>query len=260
MSAGNELGERWWRDSLTGRNKRLSWGRSFLRHLPRDPRCKLCAAPFEGAGGVLMRAIGKRPWPRNPKYCSSCFRNMEMARGGTELECTLLFADVRGSTAMAERMRPSEVRSLMDRFYATASRILVEHDGIVDKFVGDEVIGIFVPGLGGDRPAARAVAAARVLLVATGPGGRGPRLPVGAGVHTGVAFIGTVGEPPNLDLTALGDAVNVAARLASAARSEEILVTLAAASAAALNEDGLERRDLELKGKSEPTSVLVLGA
>jgi adenylate cyclase len=207
-----------------------------------------------------MRAVGKRPWPRNPKYCSSCFRNMEMARGGTELECTLLFADVRGSTAMAEGMRPSEMRALMDRFFATASRILVEHDGIVDKFVGDEVIGIFVSGLGGERHAARAIAAARTLLAATGVAGGGPRLPVGAGVHTGVAFVGTVGELPKLELTAMGDAVNVAARLASVAGADEILVSLAAARAATLIEDGLERRDLELKGKSEPTPVLVLGA
>jgi adenylate cyclase len=71
--------------------------------------------------------------------------------------------------------------------------------------------------------------------------------------------VGTVGDGAHVELTALGDPVNVAARLASAAGAGEILVTLTAARAANLTEDGLERRDLELKGKSASTSVLVLG-
>jgi adenylate cyclase len=258
LSTGERLDERWWRDNLAGRHRGLRLGRTLFRHLPREPRCKLCAAPFAGAGGLLMRPIGKVPWPRNPKYCASCFHNMERWRGGAEIECSLLFADVRGSTAMAERMRPSEMRALMDRFYTMASRILVDHDAIVDKFVGDEVIGIFVPALAGDRHAARAIAAARAVIAATGAAGDGPRLPVGAGVHSGVAFVGTVGELPKLELTAVGDAVNVTARLASVAGADEVLVTLVAARAAGLGEAGHERRDLELKGKSQPTPVLVL--
>lgn len=141
MSTPEGLDERWWRDNLAGRHRGLRLGRTLFRRLPHEPRCKLCAAPFAGPGSLLMRPIGKVPWPRNPKYCASCFHNMERWRGGTELECSLLFADVRGSTAMAEQMRPSEMRALMDRFYTTASRVLVDHDAIVDKFVGDEVIG-----------------------------------------------------------------------------------------------------------------------
>lgn len=260
MSTPEGLDERWWRDNLAGRHRGLRLGRTLFRRLPHEPRCKLCAAPFAGPGSLLMRPIGKVPWPRNPKYCASCFHNMERWRGGTELECSLLFADVRGSTAMAEQMRPSEMRALMDRFYTTASRVLVDHDAIVDKFVGDEVIGIFVPALAGDRHAARGIAAARAVLAATSAAGDGPRLPVGAGVHTGVAFVGTVGEPPKLELTAVGDAVNVTARLASVAGADEVLVTLSAARAAGLGEAGLERRDLALKGKSQPTPVLVLGS
>jgi adenylate cyclase len=81
---------------------------------------------------------------------------------------------------------------------------------------------------------------------------------VGAGIQTGVAFVGTVGDGAHVELTALGDPVNVAARLASAAGAGETLVTLTAARAAKLHEGELERRDLELKGKSGTTPVLVL--
>ena len=95
-------------------------------------------------------------------------------------------------------------------------------------------------------------------MAATGNTGNEPWVAVGAGVPSGVVFVGTVGDGAHVELTALGDPVNVAARLASAAGAGEILVTLTAARAAKLTEDGLERRDLELKGKSAPTSVLVM--
>jgi adenylate cyclase len=205
-----------------------------------------------------MRLIGKSPWQKNPKYCRSCFKNLQSRRGGLEIECSLLFADVRGSTALAEAMRPAEFRSLMDRFYETAAAVLVDHDAIVDKFVGDEVIGIFVPALTGTVHAARAVAAARTLLRAMEEQPGATPLPVGIGVHTGIAFVGSVGSSSNFDLTALGDSVNTAARLAAAAGAGEVLITTAAAQAAQIHDAGLERRDLELKGKSELTPVLVI--
>jgi len=85
-----------------------------------------------------------------------------------------------------------------------------------------------------------------------------PWLEVGAGVHSGPAFVGAVGAGSNVELTALGDTVNVAARLAAAAGPGEVVVSVAAAEAAALAMDGLERRSLELKGKSGPTPVVIL--
>jgi adenylate cyclase len=85
-------------------------------------------------------------------------------------------------------------------------------------------------------------------------------VPIGAGVNTGVAFVGTVGDAPHIELTALGDPVNVAARLASAARVGEILVTDRAAIAAGLGEGLFERRNLDLKGKADPVSVFVVTA
>jgi adenylate cyclase len=77
-------------------------------------------------------------------------------------------------------------------------------------------------------------------------------------VHTGVSYVGTVGAGDDLEFTALGDNVNITARLASAAGGREVLVSVAAAQAAGLDTSGLERRDLELKGKSEPVGVFVL--
>ena len=180
--------------------------------------------------------------------------------GGAEIECSLLFADVRGSTPLAEAMPPAQFRALMEQFFDVAADVLVDHDAIVDKFVGDEIIGIFVPALAGDAHAARAITAARALMARTRNPDGSPWVPIGAGVHTGIAFVGSIGSGPHVELTAMGDPVNVAARLASAAGAGEILVTTDAARAGQIETAGLERRDLALKGKSNPVSVLVLAA
>ena len=248
-----------WRAILMGTFWQFRAGRRLLRHLPHEPRCKLCAAPFQGPGAPLMRVIGKGPWPKNPTYCGSCFKTLTPNHGGAEIPCSLLFADVRGSTQMAESMRPGAFRTLMDRFFRTSSAVLVEHDAIIDKFVGDEVVALFIPALAGERHAARAIEAGRALLAATAREPE-PPLPIGVGVHTGVAFVGSIGVDANVDLTAMGDPVNVTARLASAAGPDEVLVTLDAANAADLDTSVLEQRDLTLRGKSGPVRVVVLRA
>jgi adenylate cyclase len=247
-----------WKDILSGTHPEFRIGRRLFKHLPSAPRCKLCAAPFRGAASPVMRLIGKGPWPNNPKYCGSCLKQLTEHHGGAEIDCSLLFADVRGSTQLAETMRPAEFRALMERFFDVAAAVLVDHDAIVDKFVGDEIIGIFVPALSGDVHAARAITAARALLVRTRNQDGSPWVPIGAGVHTGIAFVGSIGSGPHVELTAMGDPVNVAARLASAAGAGEILVTTEAALAAHVDQGSVERRDLVLKGKSSPVSVVVL--
>ena len=205
-----------------------------------------------------MRMIGKRPSAQTPKLCGSCFDFMAEHRGGAEVEVSLLFADVRGSTALAEAMPAGQFRDLMNRYYSTASKVVFDHDGSVDKFVGDELVAMFFPLLSGERHVARAVEAAAALLRATGhEEAGGPWVPVGAGVHTGPAWVGVVGEGQRTDFTVLGDTVNVTARLASAAQAGEVLVTSAAAAAAGLDLT-LERRDLELRGREEHTEVVSL--
>ena len=206
-----------------------------------------------------MRLIGLGPWPGNPKYCSGCFKSLYQKREGAEMECSLLFADLRGSTEMAESMSAGEFRTVLDRFYATAADVLVEHEAIVDKFVGDEVIGIFVPALTEGGHAAQAIDAGLALLRATGHGTDAPWAPVGIGINTGEAYVGAVGTAEHVEFTALGDIVNVTARLASAGGAGEILATDAAVRAAGISGlDGLERRHLDLKGKAEATDVYVL--
>ncbi|MGH2455595.1 MAG: adenylate/guanylate cyclase domain-containing protein [Candidatus Limnocylindria bacterium] len=241
--------------SVGARQRRL---RRFWRALPSSPRCKLCNSPFRGPGGRFLRLLGKGPWPANPRYCRFCFKDLYRHRAGAEIECTLLFADVRGSTQLAEGIRPGEYRRLLDRFYETAVEVLVAHDAIVDKFVGDEVIGIFVPALTEAGHARQAVDAALALMRATGHQADAPWIPIGIGVNTGTAYVGTVGTAEHVEFTALGDAVNVTARLASAAARGEILVTRAAARAAGLAGGDLEPRRLDLKGRSDATDVVVL--
>jgi adenylate cyclase len=257
MTDEPRVNSEFWREILLGTYWQFRAGRRLLRHLPHEPRCKLCAAPFRGPGAPLMRVIGKGPWPKNPTYCGSCFKTLANNHGGAEIPCSLLFADIRGSTQMAESMRPSDFRTLMDRFFRVASAVLVEHDAIIDKFVGDEVVALFIPALAGERHAARAIEAGRALLAATEREPE-PSLPIGVGVHTGIAFVGSIGVDANVDLTAMGDPVNVTARLASAAGPDEVIVTLEAAEAADLDSSGLERRDLSLKGKSGRIGVVVL--
>ena len=219
----------------------------------------MCAAPFGPPGGWVLRYFGHARWAKNPKYCEGCFRTLQANHGGAEVDCSLLFADVRGSTNLAERMRPSEFRALMGRFYDEAFSVLIDFNAIVDKFVGDEVIGIFIPAYTGQDHARNALDAAHRLLNMTGHGHTdGPWIPIGIGVNSGNAFVGSVGQGPDTELTAMGDTVNVAARLASAAGPGEILVTLEAAQVGGLDLQGRELRDLELKGKSARTSVVVL--
>jgi adenylate cyclase len=203
-----------------------------------------------------MRLIGKRRSDLSPKMCNTCFAFMSQHHGGAEIECTMLFADIRGSTALAEKLSSAGFHAILDRFYTVASEVVFDHDGGVDKFVGDELVAMFFPLLTGERHAARAIESAQALLIATGHADpEGPWVPLGAGVHTGLAWVGTIGEGAHVEMTAVGDAVNVAARLGSAAQAGEVLVTVESAAAAGLD-PGLERRSLDLKGKAMPTEVV----
>jgi adenylate cyclase len=256
--AQNERDDEFWREYLTNYNAMQAAGRRFFSRLPHGPRCKLCAAPFHGVGGSVMRLVGRRPSDANPNVCNACQNILIRHHGGAEVESSMLFADIRGSTSLAERITPTKFRALLDRFYTVASETVFANDGMVDKFVGDELMAVFPPMLGEGHHAARAIAAARAVLGATGHGDpAGPWVPIGAGVHTGVAWFGAVGEGSHVELTVVGDAVNVAARLASQAREGEILASVDAAGAAGLD-PSLERRALDLKGKRLPTEVVSL--
>ena len=238
-------------------------GRRRLAHfyalLPSSTRCKMCNVPFTGLIGQMMHLLGKNPSNFNPHLCSACDAFARANPGGVEIRLSMLFADIRESTGLAERMNPAEFVKLIDRFFATSTDILSQTDAIIDKLAGDQVSGYYVPGLAGPKHARVAVQAAQALLRATGHGDRdGPWIPVGIGVHTGEAFIGAVGTQGGItDVTALGDAVNIAARLGANARPGEILVSQETYSDAGFDLGDLEQRELALKGRSKSVLVYV---
>jgi adenylate cyclase len=180
-----------------------------------------------------------------------------MPPGGAEVDVAVLFADVRGSTALGERVGASEFAELLGRFYATATEVVLRHDGLIDKLIGDEAMALFIPGVAGPDYRRRALAAGRELLEAVGYGTQqGPWLPVGVGLNAGQAYVGNVGTAV-VDFTALGDAVNVAARLQGSAGEGQLVVS------ADLIEDlegqlpQAERRELEARGRDAPVPALV---
>lgn len=183
--------------------------------------------------------------------------------GGTEVELSLLFVDVRGSTSLAEKMSPSDYSRLLNRFYKAATDVLIRTDAFIDQFVGDEAVGLYFPLFTGPNHTRNAVLGAQELLLAMGYGGKHePWIPVGIGVHTGNVFFGTISgsEGSVTDVAAMGDNVNTTARIASKAGPGEALISDVAYSAAGLDLGDLEQRQLDLKGKSEPINVRVLHA
>ena len=250
------------RGFLTGEDPGLARFRAVMRHLPHGPNCKLCAAPFAGPGGAVLRHIGFGRFPGNPSICGNCIRDLnKVGVYGAEIPVSLLFADIRGSTGIGERLSPTEFRAFLDRFYRLSSRAILDNDGIVDKFVGDEVIGLYFIGISGREHSAAAIRGARQLLDVVGradSSARGP-IPVGAAVHTGTAFVGTTGTDGSVnDFTALGDVVNTTARLAGEAAAGELLVSVDAATAGSLDSRALESRTLSVRGRTDPVEVVVL--
>jgi len=235
----------------------------FFRRLPAAPRCRMCHAPFKGPGGQLVRLLFDRgPSKLNPLMCNYCDKFAATYHGGAEVPVSVLFADIRGSTTLAEGMRPRDFHLVVNRFYNAATEVLFDAHALVEKFIGDEVTGVFAPGLAGQDHAAVAVQTAKEILAVTGhrdPGG--PWVPVGIGVHTGIAYVGAVGGEQGVpDIAALGDAINVGARLAALAGPGQIIFSADTAAAARLPMDGLESRELQLKGRAEPVTAWVLPA
>ena len=239
-------------------SKRL---RSFYLHLPNNPRCRVCYYPFKGIGGSIMRRVfGITPSKLNPHICNQCEQFLEKFQGGAEVELTILFVDVRGSTRLAEEMNPTEFSQLINRFYNATTNVLFEYGAMVEKIAGDAVTGFFTPGFTGSDHAHIAIEAARKILVATGNhGSLETSIPVGIGIHTGRAYVGAVNSDFGIsDIAVLGDTANIGARLTSLARKGEILISKETARAAHLDNAGVEIRTMELKGRNQPVEVWVL--
>jgi len=243
------LNEEEWRQTLLGTASFLRRTNRIFRRLPSDPRCKLCQAPYGGVVGPIMTLLGFGKYPRNPQLCNACFRASAKHPGGAEIELSVLFADVRGSTGLAETMPPAEFSRMLSAYYRVATDAIKGPGGIIDKLLGDGGMALFIPGFTGADHAAKAVAAARMIL-------REVELPVGAGLHTGNAWVGFIGGGEDVvDFTALGDAVNAASRLGSEAVTGELLLSDATVRGAGIATDGLSPRRVELRGRAEPLDV-----
>ncbi len=222
----------------------------LMRVLPGGPRCAVCRAPFANVGGWLLRRVGFGPSRKNPRLCDSCF--VKIPDGSVPMDIGVLFADLRGFTALTERQGAAETTALLNRFYDVAIAILSRH-AIIDKLVGDQVMALYLPHLLDDRAPARMTADARELVRATPD-----ELQIGVGIDFGRAMVGNVGSGSVKDFTAIGDVVNTASRLQAAAGAGEIVATLRVADLTGTDLVGAQRRMLELKGKAAPEPVVVL--
>jgi adenylate cyclase len=253
-----------WRTYLTtGDFPKEARQRRFFRLLPGHPRCKNCYAPFDGAGSHVVKLLyGKRPANMNPQLCNVCEVFASEYQGGAEIELTMLFVDVRSSTSLAEQMSPMEFSQLINRFYTIATHSMVWTDALIDKIIGDQAAGMYVPGFAGEEHAQKALQAAQEIMKATGHNtAAGPWISLGAGIHTGVAFVGSLGSKDGTsDITVLGDAANTAARLSSQAGVGEILISTSASIAMGLDTAELQTRHLDLKGKTDKVTVHVYQA
>lgn len=236
-----------WRLLLVDGHKSLRRMRGVFRLVPSPPRCKECSSPFKGLGGRLAGFMGFKPSAKNPNFCDPCMG--QMPTGGIEIDIGVLFADVRGSTELAAKLGPKAYADLLNRFYRTANAVLLQQDALVDKMIGDEVMALFMPGFCGPDYRRIAVETGEKLLRAVhdGPSGE-PWLPMGIGINVGPAWVGAIGGEGVTDFTALGDTVNVAARLRSAAKAGEVVMSEEAYREIADTHPGLEKRALDLKG------------
>ena len=162
--------EQEWHDFLAGTHPHLHHAKPF-RLVPSSPRCRLCAAPFRAPGSTIFKRFGFTPWEKNPNLCKRCFTGLELHASlcpamtesgvhGAEVDVSMVFADIRGSSKLARSLSTMEFTHLMNRFYGVARDVLIDHDAIIEKFVGDEVVGLFLPFLAGSEHARRALEAA----------------------------------------------------------------------------------------------------
>jgi adenylate cyclase len=227
----------------------------IFRFLPHDPRCKICYSPFDGMGGFVMRSIGRKRSSLNPHFCNVCEEFARRNPGGAEVEMSMLFADVRGSTSLSEQMSAIEFQKLINRFYVGATNAIAEEDGLVEKLAGDAVAAFWGAGFAGKNYVTRTIRTAQNIARLM----QKQNIPVGIGVHAGMAYFGAMGSADGLvDISAIGEEVNTAARIASKAAAGEIIISEPALERAHIDGSGLESRTLELKGISEPMTVRVM--
>jgi adenylate cyclase len=231
--------------------------------------CKGCwqnmrlPVPLRGAASVPFRAFGIRPSRMNPNTCTICemmFERVMKARQ-VEIDATILFADVRGYTGLSQSQSSGAISELLDVFYDTCAEAVWEHDGIVNKTMGDAVMAVFNFPIRRPDHAAEAVRTARAIQerwlaqqerLSAAFGGETAK--IGVGIDSGKVNFGEFGRAHH-DLTAIGAVVNLASRAQSAAAAGEILVTETVFERAGTELPDSGPREYRLKGIDEPARL-----
>jgi adenylate cyclase len=233
--------------------------------------CKGCwetlkfPVPLRGFASVPFRAVGIRPSRMNPNTCTICetmFERVMKARQ-IEIDATILFADLRGYTSLSQSQPSGAIASLLDAFYDICGEAIWEHDGIINKTMGDAVLAVFNFPLRRKDHAAEALAAARKIqelwqarreALSHAFGAEAATIGIGIGLDTGKVNFGEFGRTHH-DLTAIGTVVNVASRAQSAAAADQILMTAAVREKAAATLPESAGQDYQLKGINEPAKL-----
>jgi adenylate cyclase len=188
----------------------------------------------------------------------------KVALGGQRRPVTVLFADVSSFTRFAESAPPEQVVVFLNQLFSVLSEVVFRHGGMIDKFIGDCIMAVFgTPPQEGDH-ATRALAAAEDLhrfTEAHAPAWQSDfsfSVTLGIGVATGEALVGNLGSDARMEYTAIGDVVNVAARLESLARGGQTLLTAETARAAGRRFSFNPLGPCELRGKSKPVEIMEL--
>jgi adenylate cyclase len=182
--------------------------------------------------------------------------------GGANQRVTVLFADVRGFTSISEHAPPERVVQILNLYFSAMTEIIFAHGGTLDKYIGDGLMALFGAPAATPQDASNALAAAVAMqrrmevlngeLRATGL----PEISVGIGLHTGEATVGYIGSERRSEYTAIGDTVNLAARLESRAQGGQILSSRAVIEAAADNRFNLrELPPMSVKNRVQPVSI-----
>lgn len=181
--------------------------------------------------------------------------------GGINQTITVLFADIRGFTALSEREKPEKVVGLLNRYFSVMTDIIFAHGGTLDKYIGDGLMAIFGAPTASPEDALNAVKAAVTMqkrlatlneeLRNEGYG----QISVGIGLHTGEATIGYIGSDKRSEYTAIGDTVNLASRLESNAGGGQILMSEATAAASGNLIPVNTREPLTVKNRVQPVNV-----
>jgi adenylate cyclase len=198
----------------------------------------------------VIGVLGRKPSRKNPNVCQYCFDHLPA--GGIEIDIGVVFADVRASTTLGEQTNPTAFAKRLNEFYAAATKVLIRNDGIVDKLIGDEVMGLFIQGVaGGEYRRKAAIAALELSSEVTD-------LPLGIAANAGVAFVGNVGAGTVMDFTALGDAVNVGSRLQAHASPGEVVLAASLYQLIEQQHPGGRSDRVVIRGRDQAVDVVVL--